>query len=74
MSGESPKSSNSGDHAAEQETEWVHAVNASQFRQGGVFGWRDKRSETGFLSGVVVEVDHLHLRVRVRDIRAGILK
>ena len=54
--------------------EWVHATNAAQFHEGSVFGWSDKRSETGMLSGIVVKVDHLHLRVLVRDLRAGILK
>lgn len=55
-------------------SEWVHATNAAQFQRGDVFGWRDERSETGMLSGIVVESDSLKLRVKVRDLRAGILK
>lgn len=54
--------------------EWVHATNAASFQPGAVFGWLDKRSETGYLSGIVVRSDPLHLRVLVRDIRAGIVK
>lgn len=34
-----------------------------------VFGWRDARSETGWLSGIVIERRPCCLRVR--DIRAG---
>lgn len=56
-----------------QQEEWVHCTNPNDFTRGGVFGWRDERSETGWLSGIVQEVDHLHLRVRVNDIRAGVL-
>lgn len=54
--------------------EWVHATNAVKFREGDVFGWPDKRSETGWLSGIVVRADHMALRVLVKDIRAAIVK
>lgn len=57
--------------ASEMETQWVHATNAASFREGGVFGWPDKTSPTGFLSGVVVRADPMHLRVLVRDILPG---
>lgn len=57
--------------------EWVHDVNVNDWRSprsvGSVFGWHDGRSETGMLSGIIVEVDHRHLRVKVRDIRAGVI-
>lgn len=44
---------------------WKHATNAGAFREGGVFAWR----EHGHLwSGIVVEVDDRHLRVKVRDV------
>lgn len=56
-----------------EQEEWIHATNAAQFRAGSVFGWPDRRSETGFLSGIVVRSDPLHLRVLVRDIRAGVV-
>lgn len=54
-------------------TEWVHAVDAARHPVGSILGWPDKRSETGMLSGIVVEVDHLALRCRVRDLRAAIV-
>lgn len=58
----------------DQEHEWVHATNAAQFREGQLFGWPDKRSETGLLSGYVVQSDPRHLRVKVRDIRAAVIR
>ncbi len=58
----------------EPSNEWVHTTNAGQFLVGKVFGWRDVRSETGWLSGIVVKVDHLSLRVLVTDLRAVVIK
>jgi hypothetical protein len=57
--------------ASEEERQWVHATNPHDFRPGKLFGWRDEASPTGWLSGFVVESDHLHLRVLVRDIAPG---
>lgn len=54
-------------------TRWVHALNAHAFRYGQVFGWPSDEAETGLLSGIVIETDHIGLRVRVSDIRAGII-
>lgn len=53
--------------------EWVHTTNAERFTRGDLFGWSDDRSETGMCSGIVVESDPRHLRVRVRDIRAAVI-
>lgn len=52
---------------------WIHATNAAQFREGALFGWHDKTSPTGMLSGYVVRSDPLHLRVLVRDIQPATL-
>lgn len=59
--------------AGEDTQEWVHATNACNYHLGDVLGWRDERSETGMLSGIVVRPDALHLRVLVRDIRAAVV-
>jgi hypothetical protein len=49
---------------------WKIATNARNFRKGGVFGFY----EFGQLwAGVVEEVDTLALRVKVRDIRPGVI-
>lgn len=60
-----------GESGSVSETRWVHTTNPSQFRPGALFGWQTKESPTGYLSGFVVESDHLHLRVLVRDIAPG---
>lgn len=51
------------------ETEWVHEL--APRRAGEVIAWRDDRSPTGLLSGIVVQYDHTTLRALVRDLRAA---
>jgi hypothetical protein len=49
---------------------WKHATNARNFRRGAVFGFY----EFGHLwAGIVEDVDTLTLRVKVRDIRPGVI-
>lgn len=45
------------------ETRRVHALNASEYAEGKVFGWRDDTSPTGFLSGVVVSTGPMFVEV-----------
>ncbi len=53
---------------------WVHTTEPMKHPVGSVIGWRDERSETGMACGVVIERDFQALRVKVRDIRAAIIK
>jgi hypothetical protein len=54
--------------------QWVHTTEPGKYSVGGICGWRDDDSPTGYLSGVVVRVDYMHLRVLVRDVRPGVMK
>lgn len=54
--------------------EWVHVADAGKFGPGDVIGWPDAGSDTGLLSGVVVEVDMGMLRVLVKDIKPAIVR
>lgn len=58
-------------HVIEPGERIVHATNAANFQPGSVFGWASDESPTGFLSGIVVEVYHGSLSLRVRDIAPG---
>ena len=53
----------------EDGTAWIHDLNANKKMTGSVIGWADDRSETGMLSGIIIE--HAPLCVRVKDIRAA---
>lgn len=56
-----------------EEEYWVHCLTTYRYAEGEVIGWMDEKSPTGYLSGIVVRVDHTGLRVLVRDIRPGII-
>ena len=58
----------------EEKVMWRHSVDvgSSPMRApGAVFGWPSEASQTGYMSGVIVRVDHTHLRVLVRNIKPG---
>lgn len=48
---------------------WVHAANVERFHQGSVFGWVE---DSKLWSGIVEKVDHLHLRVFVKNVLPGV--
>lgn len=54
------------------DAEWVHCCDVNNRKTGDLFGWADARSATGMLCGYIVKVDHLHLRVRVHNLAAGL--
>jgi hypothetical protein len=59
-------------NAPTQPDQWVHATNANSLHVGGLFGWRDDSSPTGWWSGIVTEVGSM--RVHVRDVRPAVVK